>query len=215
MALFSILAIMCSYGNYHFGALKDKLNSQQTKGTSIVINKIDSSAISKNEHKPYAIVKETIVPKKEIINAPNALINTQHQSGGTNIVNYNGEKLNPANILQKPIFNDNGNYGLSILSQNLTNILKETPYSFSANIPVNTILKVTLSKLGDDKQPSWAMKVGSEKNWRYNPYKEGEQEFNLDEGLGDLLIIFSGTGAAKMKIYFNNDFLSEKIITWN
>ncbi len=207
-----IIGGFCTYGTSYFSRKKEELKK------AIETPKIDSLH---NFNNTYNINGDYVANKKQEkvenhpINAPNALIVTKDQKGGQNTVNVYGGKPNPANSDNKPIFAHKGNYGYNILNFEITSIEKETGYSFLASIPDNSKLKVTLSKLGDDKTSLWGMDLFSNKNWRHGPYKNGEQQYDLDEISGELKIVFRETGSAKLNIYFNDTLINSKIFKWN
>lgn len=223
--VYTFLTVLCSVLAVLFGYMASNVKSKKEELTpkkdpvnleSPVIFNIKGDYVNGqkiDEHK----IEPKGSNKQEVHNNPNALIITNNQSGGQNTVNYSGGKLNPANLTNKPIFDENGYYGLSILNEKCKTLQKETAYSFSAKIPVNTKLKVVIKRIGEDKNPLWFMKVGSEKNWRYNLYdnsKDFSQQFDLDDEFGDLYIIFRESGEAKIKIFYNDSLIEEKNIKW-
>ncbi|MEO0312215.1 MAG: hypothetical protein RIQ89_1872, partial [Bacteroidota bacterium] len=165
IAVFGFLGLLSTYGTYYFGNKKDEVLRNQTKDTIKIKDVLKDSNNIKAGKKSK--VSQDVVKQNVTINAPNSLITTQNQSGGMNTINYTGEKFNPANVSLKPILDENGNYGVNILNQNVTQISKDIAYSFAAKIPVNTIMKVTLSKISEDKRPLWGMRLGTAKNWIY------------------------------------------------
>lgn len=205
-----IIGGFCTYGSSYFGRKKEEFKKIET-------TKIDTTNNSGNI---YNINGDYVENKKEkkiynqSINAPNALIITKDQKGGQNTVNIYGGNPTPADMIHKPIFEKHGHFGLNILNPEITSITKDTAYSFLANIPDSTKLKITLSKHGVEKQALWKMDAFSGKNWRHNIYKDGEQEFNLDDKVGELEIFFQESGSATMKIYFNDTLVNSKVINW-
>lgn len=206
-----IIGGLCTYGSSYFGQKKDEFKK------AVENPKIDTPYLSSNT---YNIKGDYIENKKEKkvenhpINAPNALIITKDQSGGQNTVNIFGGKLNKANMNHKPIFELQGHFGINILNPSVTSIEKDVEYSFLANIPDSSKLTVTLSKHGDDKTPKWGMDAFAGKNWRHSIYKNGEQEYDLDDTEGELKIIFQEIGSATLKIYFNGELINTKVIQW-
>jgi hypothetical protein len=85
VALFSILAILCGYGAYHFGEKKEN-----AKNPEISIRKDSAVKAETTYHIKGDLIQGDKVTKtkKEEINAPSALIVTKNQSGGTNTINY-------------------------------------------------------------------------------------------------------------------------------
>lgn len=206
-AIFQILAIICAFGAHYSGEkAKSNSNKDDVKKEQIVIKDSPNVKISSSNK----------IKSPTIINATNALIVTNEQSGGTNIVNYNGGKYNPANTQNKPIFEKNGSYGVNILEESAVSFTKDTDYSFFAQIPVNQKLKVILTKNDSDKSALWGMNIGKIKNWVYTTYDNinGNQVYTLEEDRGDLNIIFWKSGSAKLDIYYNDVLVSSKVISW-
>jgi hypothetical protein len=92
IAFFSILAILCGFGAYHFGEKKEN-----AKKIEIPLHK-DSTVKPETTYQ----IKGDLVQgnkvtktKEEEINAPSALIVTKDQSGGTNTVNFFQNEYKP------------------------------------------------------------------------------------------------------------------------
>lgn len=222
--ILQVLALLCGGAVYHYNSKREQLaekTSQSAKNdtalNNTIVNNIYGDLI--NGQKINNTKKEILnQPKKVTVINPNALIVTENQSGGQNIINYNAEKFNPANISNKPIFEPEGNYGQNILCEDVQLLKQAIPYSLSAKIPVNTTLKVNIEMIGEDKKPKWGIKISSKKNWRYNTYDNSLkfiQQFELEDEFGELNIIFNESGEAIIKIYFNDEMIGEKRIKWN
>lgn len=215
-ALCSVLALLFGYMASNVKSKKEELTRKSNPVENPVVINLNGDYIKGqkiDKHNTESIVTN----KQEVHNYPNALIVNNNQSGGQNTVNYSGGRLNPANLINKPIFDENGYYGLSILNEKCKTLQKEISYSFSAKIPVNTKLKVIIQRIGENRNPLWFIKVGSEENWRFNSYdnsKDFSQQFDLEEEFGDLFVIFKESGEAKIKIFYNDSLIEEKKIKW-
>ena len=98
LAIFSMLAILCGYGAYHFSVKKEnaKVESQRVvnnQGQTDLTHKSDIYHIAGDLVKGDKVSKT----KQEEIYAPSALIVTKDQSGGQNIVNFSQNEYKAIN----------------------------------------------------------------------------------------------------------------------
>lgn len=223
--IWNILALICgiltlvfTYMGNFAKSKKEELNSKRNPvnqpGPIIVnVKKGDYVTGQKTENHKN---ESTNSKSQEVHNDyPSALIVTHGQTGGENVVNINGGKSNPANVTKKPIFDESGYYGLNILNENTSTVKKELHYSFSAKIPRDTKLKVIIQRIGEEKRPFWGTEVSSQRPWRnklYDGSKDFSQEYDLDDEIGDMHMIFSESGAAKIKIFYNEKLIQERNI---
>lgn len=153
------------------------------------------------------------VTQKTIV-APQALIVTEGQTGGQNVVNIG--RINPANELGSPLFDETGRFGKNILHPDLIHLSVDTSYSFAAKLPDDTQLKVHLTRTDGNEKAFWGMSIGTVTNWAWVAARpeSGRQEFSLDDIKGDLRIHFWDEGAAEMSVYFEDQLFSQKTIYW-
>jgi len=210
-------------------------NSNQTIDTTILTSKtqiFDTNA-NKSQQKesiptinqpsinikkyPDKIRKDAKEQKNASDNNKNnsGLIITYNQSGGQNIVNYQGGKFNQANIDNRPIINDSGYYGANLLKESLVKVLPNIPYSLQCTIPTNTSVRIIITSK-DEKPSRWVIKMGTSKNWRYKILSQSPQvqQFDLEDESGDIYLQFVENGSAEFAYYFNNSLVWKKNITW-
>jgi hypothetical protein len=139
-AVFSILAILCGYGTYHYGQKKELV--KETLQNSNNLSNQDTT--SKNDTTYF--VKGDIIhgnktdnSKKEEINAPSALIVTQNQSGGQNIVNFSQYEWVP-------------------LENNLYNQTQQKLLKLSAKYPVHPVTIIEIES-GNNQRNKVAEKL--------------------------------------------------------
>lgn len=165
------------------------------------------SRAANNSNNKVEVNQNTIV-------APQALIVTEGQTGGQNIVNIGHP--NSANELGSPQFEEMGRFGKNILHPELIHLSTDSSYSFAAKLPDDTQLKVHLTRTDGNEKAFWGMSIGTVTNWAWVAARpeSGRQEFSLDDIKGDLRIHFWDEGAAEMSVYFEDQLFSQKTIYW-
>ncbi|MFV0149757.1 hypothetical protein OBJ95_05985 [Empedobacter falsenii] len=150
------------------------------------------------------------------INTPKqvGLINTNNQSGGHNEVNFHNDTYNPANVSQIAEFTESGDYGLNLLYKDLTTIVENIEYSFKAFIPAGQNLQIEIKSISSNTI-FWYFDVFSKKNWIKRDTMGNSQVFELNNGDGDLSMVFRNKGKVNIKGYLSNKVVINKIITVN
>lgn len=116
----------------------------------------------------------------------------------------------------EPTFPLSGYYGLNILSNEGQILKSKEKYSLSAQIPKGSILKIQISNITGPHAP-WYYGITSKHNWIIDQFDfdNSMQCFNLiDSEKGDLQVYFAEEGTADILVYFNENLVLKKRITW-
>ncbi len=130
----TILAVLFGFGYNHYGLKVKELEQQTKQKTEKPIPIKNTQTINNFQIKGDYINGEKKEIKSEVINAPNALIVTNRQSGGENIVNYYQNEFKAPN---SEIDN--------LLFSNIENLIKKYP-----NPPL-TIIEIESGNFQRDK----------------------------------------------------------------